>query len=64
MTTGASYAAFRFLGTTPKTEFTSPLPTTSNGGLAIDPDEPKNQACPINGKMFTKTEKQAWESLT
>lgn len=29
--------------------------------LEIDPAEAKDQPCPINGKMFTNTERQAWE---
>lgn len=29
--------------------------------LNIDPKEPKDQPCPLNGKMFTKTERDAWE---
>ena len=29
--------------------------------LEINPDEPKDQPCPLNGKMFTQTEKDAWE---
>jgi hypothetical protein len=29
--------------------------------LQIDPSEPLDQECPLNGKLFTKTEKQAWE---
>ncbi len=29
--------------------------------LAIDPGEPKDQVCPLNGQMFTKTEMDAWE---
>jgi len=29
--------------------------------LQIKPDEPKDQACPLNGKKFTLTERQAWE---
>lgn len=29
--------------------------------LNIDPSEAKDQPCPINGKMFTSTEKNAWE---
>ncbi len=29
--------------------------------LTIDPKEPKNQACPLNGELFTNTERQAWE---
>ena len=28
--------------------------------LAIDPSEPKDQVCPLNGKYFTKSEQQAW----
>ncbi len=59
LTTAATYAAFRFLGGA-RTEFTSPVPI-SEGGLVIDPGEPKDQECPINGGKFTKTERQAWE---
>lgn len=29
--------------------------------LTIDPSEPKDQVCPLNGKMYTNTEKMAWE---
>ncbi|MEN8253534.1 MAG: DUF3048 domain-containing protein [Patescibacteria group bacterium] len=29
--------------------------------LDISPDEKKTEACPLNGKLFTKTEKEAWE---
>ncbi|MCB9812928.1 MAG: DUF3048 domain-containing protein [Pseudomonadales bacterium] len=29
--------------------------------LDIDPSAAKNEACPLNGKMFTKQEKDAWE---
>jgi hypothetical protein len=28
--------------------------------LAINPSEPKDQACPLNGKLYTATEKDAW----
>lgn len=28
--------------------------------LTIDPAEPKNQACPLNGKLYTQTEANAW----
>lgn len=59
-TTAASFGAFRWLQTGPGEEFTSPL-VTSEGGLAIDPGEPKDQECPINGAKFTKTERKAWE---
>ena len=29
--------------------------------LEIGPDEEKDQACPLNGKYYTQTERQAWE---
>lgn len=29
--------------------------------LEIKPNEPKDQACPLNGKKYTATEKNAWE---
>jgi hypothetical protein len=29
--------------------------------LTITPAEPRNEACPLNGKMFTAQEKAAWE---
>jgi hypothetical protein len=30
--------------------------------LNIDPNEAVDQACPLNGKLYTKTEKTAWEA--
>ena len=30
--------------------------------LTINPAEPKDQACPLNGKLYTQTEKTAWET--
>lgn len=29
--------------------------------LTIDPSEPKDQVCPLNGKLYTNTERLAWE---
>ncbi len=29
--------------------------------LAIDPSEPRDQVCPLNGAMYTTTEKNVWE---
>ncbi len=62
--TGVSFAAFSMLNTqsqdiNPVVEETSG--TDETGSLAIDPSEPKDQPCPISGKMYTKTEKAAWE---
>ncbi len=30
--------------------------------LTIDPSEPRDQACPLNGAYYTTTEKNAWEA--
>lgn len=39
--------------------------TEGDGGgeklLTISPSEPKDQPCPLNGKLYTTTEKNAWE---
>jgi len=32
------------------------------GLLNIDPNEPRDQACPLNGQYYTLTEKSAWEA--
>lgn len=29
--------------------------------LQIDPNEPKDQPCPLNGQLYTQTERSAWE---
>jgi len=33
-----------------------------DGGLAIDPGEPRTEVCPLNGQKFTKTERAVWET--
>lgn len=59
-TTGISYAAFNYLRTPPDVDFVSPLPEDGSG-LIIDPSEPRTEPCPLNGELFTKTEKQVWK---
>ena len=59
-TTGVSYAAFNYLHTPPDIQYSTPVP--EGGGLAIDPNEPKTEACPLNGELFTKTESRVWET--
>ena len=58
-TTGISYAAFNFLSTPPEIDFTAPVP--EGGELVIDPGEPKTEPCPLNGRLYTKTERRVWE---
>lgn len=64
LTTGVSFAAFRYL--LPGTDLIVPTPPTyedTNGKrLVIDPSEPKTESCPINGEMYTKTEQKVWET--
>lgn len=60
LTTGASAWAFGAFGPRRTTPTISPVGSTGTK-LAIDPGEPKDQPCPMNGHYFTKTEKNAWE---
>lgn len=58
--TGASAWAFGAFEAAP-VSVTAPVSPGAEGGLVIDPGEAKDQQCPINGKLFTKTERLAWE---
>lgn len=62
LSTGASYATFSYITKTPQTDSDSPQLTASSSGLVIDPNEPKTEICPLNGQMYTKTEKDVWET--
>ncbi len=62
--TGVSYAIFSSTGVSlpgpdiaPQEEEQGPV-----GRLQLDPKEPRKQECPINGKLFTKTEEKSWET--
>lgn len=67
--TAISFGVFSFVGTTSETPLTADGTSsetdddqTSLGQLLqISPQEPKNQACPLNGQLYTTTEKNAWE---
>lgn len=60
ISTGISYAAFRFLIGPVVPSLISPLPV-EEARSRVDLTAPKTEACPLNGKMFTKGEKQIWE---
>ena len=60
----ASFGAFSYWETSKVV-----LPGGVQGGetllgalLEIDPSEPRDQACPLNGKLYTQTERDAWET--
>lgn len=58
---GLSYAAFSFLRGAPgMTGLTSPIPV-GESRFRIDPNAPKTESCPLNGKMYTAAEKDIWE---
>ena len=64
--TGLSFMAFRTLAgpqaEVPVTQDGTPVEGTQLGALLqIDPSEPRDQVCPLNGKLFTAKEKAAWE---
>lgn len=58
---GSSYAVFSATNkaTTPENN-QSQLQNDANGGLTINPSEPKDQECPLNGAMYTKAEQAIW----
>jgi hypothetical protein len=60
LSTGISYAAFRFLVGPIAPGMISPLPV-GEARTKVDLTAPKTEACPLNGELFTKGEKQIWE---
>lgn len=65
--TVVSYGVFSMtLGRIPTGEVVVPVTEEEEEALItklldIDPNEPKDQPCPLNGKMYTNTEREAWE---
>lgn len=59
-----SYAVFANIGRVSNPislETQEPEETALGALLNIDPNAPKDQPCPLNGQMYTLTEKNAWE---
>lgn len=57
---GISYGAFRYLNGSGG-GLISPVTPIGKTGSKIDLSLPKTEKCPLNGGLFTKTEKQIWE---
>jgi len=57
--TGVSFAAFRYLNQNGNGPL-SPV-SVEEGRDKLDLSAPKTEACPLNGGMFTETERQIWE---
>ena len=62
LSSGVSYAVFNFVGEKKTSQIESPV-SEEEGPVGRFPvvTGPKDQACPLNGGMFTKMEKEAWE---
>ncbi len=61
LSSGISYALFSN-NIAAKSVVKPSIPTANkNGGLAFDNNLPKTEACPLNGKLYSKQQKQWWE---
>ena len=63
ISTGITYAGFSFFAPTGGL-ITSPVPKVSPSGKAknkVDPNLPKDSACPLNGVKYTKLEEEDWK---
>jgi hypothetical protein len=62
ISTGLSFAAFSAIAKKSSTGTVTPV--TTAGGVQshfiVDPSIPRTEACPLNGKMYTKQEKDVW----
>jgi hypothetical protein len=58
LTTGASWGIFSYLREETTAEVSQ---NVSENRSRIDPGLPKTEECPINGKMFSKPEREIWE---
>lgn len=60
---GLTFGVKRIFGSRSGGDFVAPetIVTDEESNVNIDPGEPKTQSCPLNGKLFTKTEKAIWE---
>lgn len=67
ISSGISYGTFSYFGTDSSTSSSGQEEMLEEGEtllgalLTIDPSEPKDQPCPLNGQLYTMTERNAWE---
>jgi hypothetical protein len=62
ISTGLSFAGFTYAGKSVKpTASNTTGPAITQKHFEIDPSIPKTEACPLNGVMFTKQEKDVWD---
>ncbi len=64
ISTGISFAGFSYVKggfTLPGGPSASPTPKGPVSHFRIDPSVPKTEACPLNGQMYAKSERDTWE---
>lgn len=61
LSTGVSFAAFSFRNKQVAAPVKSPLPVSTKGGLKFDDSLPKTEACPLNGALYSKPQREWWE---
>lgn len=59
--TGISFAIFSNASSSKKLGSTPPPGKTAGGALKFDDTLPKTEACPMNGVLYSKQQKQWWE---
>jgi hypothetical protein len=57
---GLSYGAFRYLSGSIGPGLISPV-AVEEARSRIDPSAPKTEACPLNGQLYSKAEREIWE---
>lgn len=62
ISTGISYALFSKNVFIKKTYVKPSLPNQSNSSAMFDDTLPKTEACPLNGAMYSKPQREWWES--
>lgn len=60
LSTGISYAIFSFLNKEIALKIVSPVGTGGQQKVKVDTSAPKTEECPLNGKLYTKAEKDIW----
>lgn len=66
LTAGSTFAALKYAYPATDGDLASPLTgtedSTPQGSLiSVDPGAPRTEACPLNGELYTKAERQVWE---
>lgn len=63
ISTGLAFASFTFYSQTTgnKKGVVTPIVRDTQGNVVVDESVPKTEECPLNGKFYTKSEKEIWE---